>query len=387
MVSQLLDSITTQRWLALLVQLGGLKARRWRGPAKRLNSRPPQGSLAVGLAFLLHLDAFGGAHVDWADAAVGLACAAPVYAFDAALMLPSWRAGGVGAGGVQVVEFGDVQPTGGAEPSAGFWGGLESAAALFQRLKVTRNPAAGMSPPQELALILVAHAADEMLARAVLLGGLAAWWRDRGIEADLPQLPPAEVAQWAPWFALGLVLLFELGRRQQALTRQTPLGAALVSRDAATGKTSVKEMPESFTLPDPAAIAGPAPEGTSAAATAAAAAQLARLQTQVAAAQTRTRTLAQIDAVRELADVAAHGAAFVLTHNLFSSFVASVAADAAFSFYQRLGAARLRSTGEARRAEALGALRVKAAARAREEGDEARARRIEAAGKGKDGKE
>jgi hypothetical protein len=127
---------------------------------------------------------------------VGLACAAPIYAFDAALMLPSWRAGGVGAGGVQVVEFGDVQPTGEAEPSAGFLGGLESAAALFQRLKVTRNPAAGMSPPQELALILVAHAADEMLARAVLLGGLAAWWRDRGIEADLPQLPPAEVAQW-----------------------------------------------------------------------------------------------------------------------------------------------------------------------------------------------
>lgn len=355
-----------------------------------------QGTLAVGLGYLFHIDAFGGAHVDWADAQVALACVSPILALDAALMLPSWRAGEAGAGGVQVVAIGDASPPASdagdaAEaPSDGFLASLESAAALFQRLKVTRNASVGMNPAQEGALILVAHAADEMLSRAVLLGGLTAWWRDRGIEADLPDLPPAMVEQLAPWFALFLVFLFELGRRQQALTRQTPLGAALVSRDAATGKTSVKEMPESFTQQSAApisAVAGPAPEGTSAAATAAAAAQLARLQSQVAAAQTRTRTVAQLEAVRELLDVMAYGAAFVLTHNLFAPFAASVLADSAFSLYQRLGAARLRSAEAAVRSEALGALRVRAAAKARADGDEARAKRIEAAGKGKDGKE
>jgi hypothetical protein len=75
--------------------------------------------------------------------------------------------------------------------------------------------------------------------------------------------------------------------------------------------------------------------------------------------------VAQLDAVRNLADDAALGAAFLLTHNLFASFVAACVSDAFFSSYQRLGATRLRKAQQARWSKASSVLRAKATAEAR----------------------
>ncbi len=110
------------------------------------------------------------------------------------------------------------------------------------------------------------------------------------------------------------------------------------------------------------AAAGAPPAGTSAAAANAAAAAVARLQAQVRAARERAMSVAQIDAVRSLADWAVYGAAYLVTGNLFASFVGSAVTDGAFSAYQRLGVARLRKAERAKWDTATAQLRAKAAA-------------------------
>ena len=101
------------------------------------------------------------------------------------------------------------------------------------------------------------------------------------------------------------------------------------------------------------------------AATAAAATAVARLQAQVRAARERAQSVAQLDAVRNLVDEAALGASFIMTHNLFASFVAACVSDALFSGYQRLGAYRLRKQQQERWTKASQVLRAKALAVAR----------------------
>jgi hypothetical protein len=86
---------------------------------------------------------------------------------------------------------------------------------------------------------------------------------------------------------------------------------------------------------------------------------MARLQAQVRAAKERAMSVAQIDAVRSLADWGAYGGAFLLTHNLFASFVGSVLADALFSGYQRLGGVRQAKRERAKWDAATAALRAK----------------------------
>jgi 4-amino-4-deoxy-L-arabinose transferase-like glycosyltransferase len=110
---------------------------------------------------------------------------------------------------------------------------------------------------------------------------------------------------------------------------------------------------------------GVAPPDVSPAATAAAATAVARLQAQVRAARERAQSVAQLDAVRGLADTAALGAAYLMTHNLFAPFVAACTSDALFSAYQRLGASRLRRRQQERWKKASSVLRAKAAAAAR----------------------
>jgi hypothetical protein len=112
---------------------------------------------------------------------------------------------------------------------------------------------------------------------------------------------------------------------------------------------------------------GAAPPGTDPAATSAAAAAVARLQAQVRAAKARAMSVAQIDAVRALADWGAYGGAFLLTHNLFASFFGSVAADAAFSAYQRIGVVRQAKRERAKWDAATAALRAKLDAKGGEE--------------------
>ena len=57
----MLRTISLQRFFANLVQLGGVK-----------------GTAAVGLAYLLHLDAFGSFHLSSPDALTALVFAAPI---------------------------------------------------------------------------------------------------------------------------------------------------------------------------------------------------------------------------------------------------------------------------------------------------------------------
>lgn len=152
-VERVIQSITLQRFLALLVNLGGIK-----------------GTLAVVGAAALHLDPFGGFRWDGADVALGLALASPILILDAALMVPAWEASWTPAGqsgvpdearepprDVRVLSSADGVPpaavlAGGADPEAvaqvasplapeklyrdGAWGAARDTAALFQRLKV-----------------------------------------------------------------------------------------------------------------------------------------------------------------------------------------------------------------------------------------------------------
>jgi hypothetical protein len=119
--------------------------------------------------------------------------------------------------------------------------------------------------------------------------------------------------------------------------------------------------------------AAPAPPGTPAAATNAAAEAVARLRAQVLAAKARAVSVAQIDAVRSLADWLAFGSAFILTGNLFAPFLGSVVTDGAFSAYQRLGAVRLAKRESGKWEAATAMLRAKADAKEAEQSAKAAA--------------
>ena len=49
------------------------------------------GSIAVASGYFLHIDALGNMHWNAHDAMLGLQCALPIMAVDAALMLPDYR--------------------------------------------------------------------------------------------------------------------------------------------------------------------------------------------------------------------------------------------------------------------------------------------------------
>jgi hypothetical protein len=105
---------------------------------------------------------------------------------------------------------------------------------------VSNNAAQGMSVLQESLLVLVGHLADEMFARAFILGGLSLWLKDRASEADV--FDAAQVDVYAPWVALGMVLIFETGRKRRALFRQLQVEAAVLGTDARTGKQTVTAL-------------------------------------------------------------------------------------------------------------------------------------------------
>lgn len=107
---------------------------------------------------------------------------------------------------------------------------LVSAAGFFQRIRVTQNPGNNLDAWQEGCVVVVAHIADEMLGRAVILGGLSFWLRDRLVEADFDLVSAQSLS---PWGALGLLLLFEVVRKQRALLNKVQVGAAKVEQDKA----------------------------------------------------------------------------------------------------------------------------------------------------------
>jgi hypothetical protein len=297
-------NLSLQRFLLQLVSYGGAK-----------------GTAAVVLAKVLGLDAFGG--FDAAAAAadggfgVGLALAAPLLVVDAVLMLPDWSAAPVDAPGAAAA---------GPDP----WADFTEAANLYQRMKVATNAAIGMPAWQEGLVIVLAHLADEMLCRAVALTALSNWVLDRLFELDAFDVATAEAR--APQIALALLMAAEVVRKQRALLRSVPVGAGVVAKDKVTGKTKLTQI-----APDqmndvasvPSIARNSSPQGIDS------------IQRQVGAARVRARTVAQLDALRGLADWAVYGGAFVLTGNLAVPVVTSTLVDALFSSHQRKGLVRL----------------------------------------------
>ena len=192
-VEAILRSLSLQRFLSYLVELGGVK-----------------GTVAVVAAWLLHLELFSSFSLSAHDVALAYALAVPILLVDAVLMAPDWsEAPDVDAGAVELANSlpGDLlplPPAADASPpvpsDVGAWRQFVEAASLFQTIKVRANPGQGLSPAQELALIVVGHVADEMLARGVVLGVASLWVRDRLYEADsLTMWTETANDQAAPW--------------------------------------------------------------------------------------------------------------------------------------------------------------------------------------------
>jgi len=310
-VEEALQRIQQQRFYVQLVSLCGVK-----------------GTAAVVAAKVLGLDVFGNFHLLGPDVpgAVGLALAlaAPAALADAVLMRPDWTA---------------APPPATGEGEG--WREFTEAAALFQKMKVATNPAAGMPPWQEGLIVVLAHLADEMLGRAVALTALSHWVLDRLLEADVWEASAAE--QRASWFALALILAAECVRKRRSLLRSLPISAGVVAKDRVTGKAKLtrvasEEMADVASLP---ALRRSAPPGS-----------LDAIQRQVLSAQARARSVAQIDAARGLADWVVSGAAFAATGNLAAPVLSSTLLDLLFCSHQRAGMARMMSARAAPMAEA-----------------------------------
>jgi hypothetical protein len=349
-VEAIIRSISLQRFVSFLVELGGVK-----------------GTLAVGLAWAAHLDLFASFSLDVRDVGIAVGLAIPILIVDAVLMAPDWSEaphmaalnsamqaapGDSAAGGVS-----EPAPAGAAAApqDAGAWAQFVEAAAMFQTIKVRANPAMGLSAVQESALIIVGHIADEMLARGVILGWGSLWVRDRLYEADsLTFWSDQTNEQAAPWFALAFILAIEIARKWKSLSRSMTVQAAVVGKDKITGKTKVTPI-DKDRLDDVASqpavartLNSTSPE------------RLAAIQAQVSAARQRAASVAQMDSLRSLLDWMAYGSAFIISHgNLCGPVVASTLTDALFSSYQRKGAARLAARQRARVESATAELRAK----------------------------
>ena len=242
-VEALLRSISLQRFLSLLVELGGVK-----------------GTAAVVAAFALKLDLFASFSLNAHDVALAYALAIPIMLVDAVLMAPDWsQAPDADTTAVELASSlpGDVLPLPAADaalppvPSdVGAWRQFVEAASLFQTIKVRANPGQGLSSAQELALIVVGHVADEMLARGVVLGVAALWVRDRLYEADsLTLWSETTNENAAPFLALGAILTLEALRKWRSLSRNLGVQAALVGKDKITGRQKVTPL-DAATLMD-----------------------------------------------------------------------------------------------------------------------------------------
>lgn len=166
------------------------------------------GTAAVAIAWFTHIDPFGNLHWSSADVLLGLATFAPLLALDALLMLPDYGIGpedsqevagmffgnpealrNMSAGNISVAADPNALPSqdgSSSGPAAAAAGGSSSgnpllrvrvALELLQQVYTRANPGIGLSPVAELAVVVVAVLADEMLYRAVGLTLLGLWIR------------------------------------------------------------------------------------------------------------------------------------------------------------------------------------------------------------------
>jgi hypothetical protein len=154
----------------------------------------------VAIAWFTHIDPFGNLHWSSADVLLGLATFAPLLALDALLMLPDYAIGpedsqevagmffgdpealrNMSAGNISVAAGADAVSSEDSSSSSGSSANpllrVRVALELLQQVYTRANPGIGLSPVAELAVVVVAVLADEMLYRAVGLTLLGLWVR------------------------------------------------------------------------------------------------------------------------------------------------------------------------------------------------------------------
>ena len=200
--------------LNLLVVTGGVK-----------------GSLAVVLGYAAGINALGSIHPDLASTFHGLAFAAPVALLDALVMVPRWD---LSDAKEDALERGEM-PLGKMDK-------IQRALAKYQREEALSNPCRSMPAYQDALVAATARLTDEMLERAVVLGFLGMWIRDRAVEAGVE---PYEAAEPAKYVAVVLVYLYlEVRLRSAARRGARTMRAFRVERDKITGKQKMVPMDE-----------------------------------------------------------------------------------------------------------------------------------------------
>ena len=200
--------------LNLLVVTGGVK-----------------GSLAVVLGYAAGINALGSIHPDLASTFHGFAFAAPVALLDALVMVPRWD---LSDAKEDALERGEV-PLGKMDK-------IQRALAKYQREEALSNPCRSMPAYQDALVAATARLTDEMLERAVVLGFLGTWIRDRAVEAGVE---PYEAAEPAKYVAVVLVYLYlEVRLRSAARRGARTMRAFRVERDKITGKQKMVPMDE-----------------------------------------------------------------------------------------------------------------------------------------------
>ena len=190
-----------------------------------------KGSLAVVLGYVAGINALGSIHPDLASTFHGFAFAAPVALLDALVMVPRWD---LSDAKEDALERGEL-PLGKMDK-------IQRALAKYQREEALSNPCRSMPAYQDALVAATARLTDEMLERAVVLGFLGMWIRDRAVEAGLE---PYEASEPAKYVAVVLVYLYlEVRLRSAARRGRQTMRAFRVERDKITGKQKMVPMDE-----------------------------------------------------------------------------------------------------------------------------------------------
>ncbi|KAG2482331.1 hypothetical protein HYH03_018740 [Edaphochlamys debaryana] len=395
-------SVRLQYWLLLLVQYGGL-----------------YGTAAVIIAAIAHVDPFGGLHLDAHDIGLGLALMAPALVWDAVVGLPDWAtrqeeaaavvrlfvdpallrdpsdadspaagAGAQGAPEAAAAGSGPGRPAPApspAPPSAVWMAGqrLRMALELMQETSVRNNPGIRLTPLQEGVVILVAVLADEMLYRATLLPLLGRWIRDRAYEAGAdetlalgppppwawawggPHGPGAGLPVWvvdtpvaAQWAALGLGVALGVAVFAGKAWQEATVAGRLSEVREREREEAAKQLRKQRLMGAHMTEEDLRREEAKRARFDAAQSSL------VSSLGVQGSLVWSLEGMREVYQVAASGAAFLLTGNLAAPAAGALAAQVLLSTYQRLGLVRSMK----RRAEVVARRRALAQRQAEEEG-------------------
>ncbi|KAL3139696.1 hypothetical protein ABBQ38_004006 [Trebouxia sp. C0009 RCD-2024] len=188
----------------------------------------------------------------------------------------------------------------------------------WQRTAVLQNQGLDLEAPVEAGYILLAHFADEMLYRAVILQGVALWVTDRLYEANAEEMIPGigdnamAVPDTGKWTALAVLIGMQLGWGARGFFRPARLRLQAVQM----GKPNL----ETPTLESASRKRKETDE----------------VVTHLTKKLTKQRkATVVVDTVRGSLTTAALGSSFILTGNLLAPCLGSVTCDLLFSYYQR----------------------------------------------------